>query len=46
MNSKEKKLFLKMGYFIREKVISPNECKKIIQILSKAISKVDSILSK
>ena len=39
MNSKEKKLFSKLGYFIREKVISTNECKKISQLLMKAISK-------
>ena len=39
MNSKEKKLFSKKGYFIRENVLNSNECKKISQILMKAISK-------
>ena len=39
MNSKEKKLFSKKGYFIRENVLNSNECKKISEILMKAISK-------
>ena len=37
MNSKEKKLFLTKGYFIRKNVLKPNECKKISKVLIKAI---------
>ena len=46
MNSKEKKLFLKNGYIIRENVLKPLECKKISQILIKTIFKEKNLHQK
>ena len=46
MNSKEKKLFLKNGYIIREDVLKPLECKKISQILIKTIFKEKNLHQK
>ena len=46
MNSKEKKLFLKNGYIIKKNVLKPNECKKISEILMKAISKEKTLHQK